>query len=296
MIAPYRIMILFAIILFNKISLQGYKYFYWVVLIATLFYANLQSPNFVKSLLGHSQIGGGLIDFILISLLPLSLPVRPFKIGVLSLAIVLLCGYGGEHRQELANAFLAPGAFLFSPLQSVLLLLSAIASRSRTAVAVVAFAIVFRLRSRWLQLFLIFLLFAIILLESLSRYHYFNGFGNYLGFNDFLNVITTDRIVQWRNLPSSPVGVDGAISVIRTVKFHNAFVDFRVITGNWFLSIWWLLLIFEVYQLVSIKILLSFVFIQFFWYNSSVILFGWFFLLNHKNTFGKVSSLKWGPE
>ncbi|NES04626.1 MAG: hypothetical protein F6K22_18395 [Okeania sp. SIO2F4] len=274
MIAPLRTMILAIIILKSKISFHGY--FVWAVLISALFYSNLQSDNFLFSFLGHPTIGGGLIDFILISLLPLSLPAVGFRFGVLSLAIILLFGYGGEHRQELANAFLAPSAFIFSPLQSLLLLFSAITCHSRSAVAVIAFAIISSLRSPFLRTLIFFLVISVISVESYHRYHYIIDFGNH----GFWNAITTDRLVQWKNLPSQAVGIDGAISHINTVKFHNAFVDFRVISGSWALPLWWSFLIFSYYEIVPTKILLSFVFVQLFWYNSVVILFGWFFVIN----------------
>ena len=273
MIAPLRTMILAIIILKSEISFDNY--FVWAVLIAALFYFNLQPDNFVQSLLGHPEIGGGLIDFVLISFLPLSLPGRGFRLGMISLAIILLVGYGGEHRQELANGFLAPAAFILSPWQSVLLFVSAISCRSRSAIAVIALTIIMRLRSRFWRLFILLIAFVVILIECYHRYHYISSFGA-----DFWDAITTSRLWQWQQLPSEAVGIDGAVSRINTVKFHNAFVDFRVISGSWWLPLWWLFLVFSSYQNVPIKILLSFLFVQFFWYNSSVILFGWFFVLN----------------
>ncbi len=281
MIAPLRTMILAIIILNSKISFRGY--FVWAVLIAVLFYSNLYSDDFFLSFLGHPVIGGGLIDFILISLLPLSLPLAGFRLGVISLSIILLFGYGGEHRQELANGFLSSAAFVLSPAQSLFLLTSAVACHSRSAVAVIAFAIISKIRSRFLQLLILLIVIAIISIESYHRYHYLvNIIPNP---TYFLDSLTTNRLIQWKNLPSSPVGIDGAITKINTVKFHNAFVDFRVVSGSWALPLWWAFLIFSYYEIVPTKILLLFVFVQFFLYNSIVILFGWFFLIN--NNVGK---------
>ena len=274
MIASLRTMIL-AIIIVIKCEIT-HRYFSWAVLIAALFYFNLNSGNFVQSFLGHYEIGGGLIDFILISLLPLSLPLTGFRLGVISLSIILLLGFGGEHRQELANGFLAPASFITPPLQSSLLLASAITCRSRSAIAVIALAIIMRLRSRFLKLLILVIAFVVISVECYHRYHYISAYGA-----GFWDAISTSRLWQWRNLPFQPVGIDGAISRMGTVKFHNAFVDFRVISGDWLLPFWWLILIFSYSESIPIEVFLSFICVQFFWYNSSVILFGWFFVLNH---------------
>ena len=273
-VAPLRTMIL-AIIILMKCEIT-YRYFSWAVMIAALFYFNLHSNNFVQSFLGHHEIGGGLIDFILISLLPLSLPLTGFRLGVIATAIVLLLGFGGEHRQELANGFLAPASFILPPLQSFLLLVSAITCRSRSAIAVIALAIIMRLRSRFLKLFILVIVLVVISVECYHRYHYISAYGA-----NFWDAISTSRLWQWRNLPSQAVGIDGAISRMGTVKFHNAFVDLRVISGNWLLPFWWLILIFSYSEFIPIEVFLSFIFVQLFWYNSSVILFGWFFVLNH---------------
>ncbi|NET46718.1 hypothetical protein [Okeania sp. SIO2B3] len=278
MIAPLRMMIL-AIIVLIKFEIT-HEYFLWAVLIAALFYFNLRSDNFVQSLLGHYEIGGGLIDFILISLLPSSLPTSGFRLGAISLAIILLCGFGGEHRQELANGFLAPAAFTISPSYLPLLLASAIACRSRSATAVISFAFIMQLRSRFLKLLVLVIAITVISLECYHRHHYISAYGA-----NFWNAISNSRLWQWQQLPSKAVGIDGAISRIGTVKFHNAFVDFRVISGSWLLPFWWLCLVISTYQYLPSSILFSFIFVQFFWYNSSVILFGWFFLINKKRIF-----------
>ena len=277
MIAPIRIMLLSLVLVKSKNFLTRTNFTWAIFLLALSYYSIRYSDNFLLSFLGHPEIGGGLIDFILISLLPISLPVRGFKLGVILLAIILIF-HNTEHAQELANAFLAPAAFIFSPLESILLLISAIITRSRSAIAVIAFAIIIRSRSRLFKIVIAMIAISVIAFECYQRYHYLSD-------STFWDAISTNRLWQWRNLPSSPMGINSAITTINTLKFHNAFIDFRVISGDWILGLLWLVLIICIYNYLPLKILLSFLFIQFFWYNSIIILFGWFFLMNSKNKF-----------
>lgn len=289
MVAPFRI-ILFAFIVFIRFDVAVYSLaisffsdfvLLWSFLLFLLAYYNTFSLNFFRSFFGHFQIGGGFVDFVLIFLLlPFRLPLTGFKLGVMSLSFLLIVGFGGEHSQELSNAFLAPASFLFTPFQSLPLLLSAVFARSRSAVFVISLSIFLRLRSRFLKFALVFLVVVVVAFESYDRYVYLS---NFYPSSYFWDLLFTNRLSQWNlnNFSSHPLGIDGAVSVVGSVKFHNAFVDFRVISGSFFLSIFWFFLVLSYLTIVPVSVVLSFVFVQFFWYNSTVILFGWFFLINY---------------
>ena len=288
-IAPFRQILLAVLILIRfeavafslAISFLSDFVLLWSFLLLLLAYFNSFSLDFFRSFLGHLQIGGGFVDFFLIFLLlPLRLPTSGFKSGVMALSFLLVVGFGGEHSQELSNGFLAPASFLFTPIQSLPLLLAAVFARSRSAVAVISLSIFLRLRSRFLKILLLLLLLIVVFFESYNRHRYL---ANFYPSSYFWDLIFTNRLSQWSpsKLPSYPVGIDGYISLINTVKFHNAFVDFRVVSGCWFLPIFWLFLILSYVTITPVSVVFSFLFVQLFWYNSTVILFGWFFLINH---------------
>ena len=289
MIAPFRV-ILLAFVVFIRFDVAVYSVaisffsdfvLLWSFLLLLLAYYNTFSLDFFRSFFGHFQIGGGFVDFILIFLLlPLRLPLTGFKLGVISLSFLLVLGFGGEHSQELSNGFLAPASFFFTPLQSLPLLLSAVFARSRSAVVVISLSIFLRLRSHFLKFILVFLVVVVVAFESYDRYIYLS---NFYPSSYFWDLLFTNRLSQWNliNFPSYPLGIDGAVSFINTVKFHNAFVDFRVASGCWFFPVFWLFLVLSYLTIAPVSVVLSFVFVQFFWYNSTVVLFGWFFLINY---------------
>ena len=112
-----------------------------------------------------------------------------------------------------------------------------------------------------------------LIYESYLRFQYIDS--------SFLDSLTTNRFYQWMNIPQGVQGFDVYMSNIKTAKYHNAFVDMRVVSGTWLFSLVWLLFIISYdYFGIPLYLILSFIFIQMFWYNSSIILFGWFFLFN----------------
>ena len=55
-------------------------------------------------------------------------------------------------------------------------------------------------------------------------------------------------------------GFDVYMSNIKTAKYHNAFVDMRVVSGTWIFSLVWLLFILSYDYFIPLYLVLSFIF------------------------------------
>ena len=272
MYGVFRTIIIFFIVLLNN---PNYIFLKWeiFVLIFSL-YSTLFCDNPVRSLFGDLHIGGGALDIILTLFYPYfnSNNKKVFVYGSLFVSILIILGFGSEHKREISNGLFASASFISTVYIRFIFLAVSIYCRSRTATFIICLSIFLELKSRKLKLLVVIVAIAVLAYESYSRFQYIDS--------DFLDSFTTNRLYQWKNIPEGVQGFDISISNIKTVKYHNAFVDMRVVSGTWLFSLVWLFLILSYEYFIPLYLVLSFILIQLFWYNSSIILFGWFFLFN----------------
>ena len=228
----------------------------------------------LKSLLGDVHIGGGALDIILTMYYPHfnESNKRVFVYTALFVSLLIILGFGSEHKREISNGLFASASFISNLYIRFIFLAVSIYCRSRTATFIICVSIFLQLKSIKLKSLIMIMAIAFLLYESYLRFQYIDS--------SFLDSLTTNRFYQWMNLPQGVQGFDVYMSNIKTAKYHNAFVDMRVVSGTWIFSLVWLLFILSYDYFIPLYLVLSFIFIQMFWYNSSIILFGWFFVFN----------------
>jgi hypothetical protein len=237
-------------------------------------YSTYFSDEPLKSLLGDVHIGGGALDIILTMYYPHfnESNKRVFVYTALFVSLLIILGFGSEHKREISNGLFASASFISNLYIRFIFLAVSIYCRSRTATFIICVSIFLQLKSIKLKSLIVIMAIVFLLYESYLRFQYIDS--------SFLDSLTTNRFYQWMNLPQGVQGFDVYMSNIKTAKYHNAFVDMRVVSGTWIFSLVWLLFILSYDYFIPLYLVLSFIFIQMFWYNSSIILFGWFFVFN----------------
>ena len=270
----FRTIIMLFMILLNKPNYIFLRWEIFVLIFAS--YSTLFCDNPVKSFFGDIHIGGGALDIILTVFYPYfnSNNKKVFVYGALFVSILIILGFSSEHKREISNGLFASASFISTVYIRFIFLAVSVYCRSRTATFIICLSIFLKLKSIKLKLLIVIMAIAFFTYESYLRFQYID--------KNILDSLTTDRFYQWMNIPKGVRGFDISLSSIETVKYHNAFVDMRVASGYWILPFVWFCFICSYRSFVPSYYLLSFLLVQFFWYNSSIILFSWFFLLNTK--------------
>ena len=270
----FRTIIMLFIVFLNPRNLMILDFGFFVFILSV--YSTYFSDEPLKSLLGDVHIGGGALDIILTMYYPYfnESNKRVFVYTALFVSLLIILGFGSEHKREISNGLFASASFISNLYIRFIFLAVSIYCRSRTATFIICVSIFLQLKSIKLKSLIMIMAIAFLLYESYLRFQYIDS--------SFLDSLTTNRFYQWRNLPKGVQGFDVYMSNIKTAKYHNAFVDMRVVSGTWIFSLVWLLFILSYDYFIPLYLVLSFIFIQMFWYNSSIILFGWFFVFNTK--------------
>ena len=253
----FRTIIMLFIVFLNPRNLMILDCGFFVFILSV--YSTYFSDEPLKSLLGDVHIGGGALDVILTMYYPHfnESNKRVFVYTALFVSLLIILGFGSEHKREISNGLFASASFISNLYIRFVFLAVSIYCRSRTATFIICVSIFLHLKSIKLKSLIVIMAIAFLLYESYLRFQYIDS--------SFLDSLTTNRYM----------------SNIKTAKYHNAFVDMRVVSGTWLFSLVWLLFIISYdYFGIPLYLILSFIFIQMFWYNSSIILFGWFFLFN----------------
>ena len=270
----FRTIIMLFIVFLNPPNLMILDFGFFVFILSV--YSTYFSDEPLKSLLGDVHIGGGALDIILTMYYPHfnESNKRVFVYTALFVSLLIILGFGSEHKREISNGLFASASFMSNLYIRFIFLAVSIYCRSRTATFIICVSIFLQLKSIKLKSLIMIMAIAFLLYESYLRFQYIDS--------GFLDSLTTNRFYQWRNLPQGVQGFDVYLSNIKTSKYHNAFIDMRVVSGTWIFSLVWLLFILSYDYFIPLYLVLSFIFIQMFWYNSSIILFGWFFVFNTK--------------
>ena len=268
----FRTIIMLFIVFLNPRNLMILDFGLFVFILSV--YSTYFSDEPLKSLLGDVHIGGGALDIILTMYYPHfnESNKRVFVYTALFVSLLIILGFGSEHKREISNGLFASASFISNLYIRFIFLAVSIYCRSRTATFIICVSIFLQLKSIKLKSLIMIMAIAFLLYESYLRFQYIDS--------GFLDSLTTNRFYQWRNLPQGVQGFDVYMSNIKTSKYHNAFIDMRVVSGTWIFSLVWLLFILSYDYFIPLYLVLSFIFIQMFWYNSSIILFGWFFVFN----------------
>ena len=268
----FRTIIMLFIVFLNPRNLMILDFGFFVFILSV--YSTYFSDEPLKSLLGDVHIGGGALDIILTMYYPHfnESNKRVFVYTALFVSLLIILGFGSEHKREISNGLFASASFISNLYLRFIFLAVSIYCRSRTATFIICVSIFLQLKSIKLKSLIVIMAIAFLLYESYLRFQYIDS--------SFLDSLTTNRFYQWMNLPQGVQGFDVYMSNIKTAKYHNAFVDMRVVSGTWIFSLVWLLFILSYDYFIPLYLVLSFIFIQMFWYNSSIILFGWFFVFN----------------
>ena len=268
----FRTIIMLFIVFLNPRNLMILDFGLFVFILSV--YSTYFSDEPLKSLLGDVHIGGGALDIILTMYYPHfnESNKRVFVYTALFVSLLIILGFGSEHKREISNGLFASASFISNLYIRFIFLAVSIYCRSRTATFIICVSIFLQLKSIKLKSLIMIMAIAFLLYESYLRFQYIDS--------SFLDSLTTNRFYQWRNLPQGVQGFDVYLSNIKTSKYHNAFIDMRVVSGTWIFSLVWLLFILSYDYFIPLYLVLSFIFIQMFWYNSSIILFGWFFVFN----------------
>ena len=268
----FRTIIMLFIVFLNPRNLMILDFGLFVFILSV--YSTYFSDEPLKSLLGDVHIGGGALDIILTMYYPHfnESNKRVFVYTALFVSLLIILGFGSEHKREISNGLFASASFISNLYIRFIFLAVSIYCRSRTATFIICVSIFLQLKSIKLKSLIVIMAIAFLLYESYLRFQYIDS--------SFLDSLTTNRFYQWMNLPQGVQGFDVYMSNIKTAKYHNAFVDMRVVSGTWIFSLVWLLFILSYDYFIPLYLVLSFIFIQMFWYNSSIILFGWFFVFN----------------
>ena len=268
----FRTIIMLFIVFLNPRNLMILDFGLFVFILSV--YSTYFSDEPLKSLLGDVHIGGGALDIILTMYYPHfnESNKRVFVYTALFVSLLIILGFGSEHKREISNGLFASASFISNLYIRFIFLAVSIYCRSRTATFIICVSIFLQLKSIKLKSLIIIMAIAFLVYESYLRFQYIDS--------GFLDSLTTNRFNQWMNIPQGVQGFDVHMSKIKTAKYHNAFVDMRVVSGTWLFSLVWLFFIFSYDYFIPRYLVLSFIFIQMFWYNSSIILFGWFFLFN----------------
>ena len=270
----FRTIIMLFIVFLNPRNIMILDFGFFVFILSV--YSTYFSDEPLKSLLGDVHIGGGALDIILTMYYPHfnESNKRVFVYTALFVSLLIILGFGSEHKREISNGLFASASFISNLYIRFIFLAVSIYCRSRTATFIICVSIFLQLKSIKLKSLIMIMAIAFLLYESYLRFQYIDS--------SFLDSLTTNRFYQWRNLPQGVQGFDVYLSNIKTSKYHNAFIDMRVVSGTWIFSLVWLLFILSYDYFIPLYLVLSFIFIQMFWYNSSIILFGWFFVFNTK--------------
>lgn len=270
----FRTIIMLFIVFLNPRNIMILDFGFFVFILSV--YSTYFSDEPLKSLLGDVHIGGGALDIILTMYYPHfnESNKRVFVYTALFVSLLIILGFGSEHKREISNGLFASASFISNLYIRFIFLAVSIYCRSRTATFIICVSIFLQLKSIKLKSLIMIMAIAFLLYESYLRFQYIDS--------SFLDSLTTNRFYQWRNLPQGVQGFDVYMSNIKTSKYHNAFIDMRVVSGTWIFSLVWLLFILSYDYFIPLYLVLSFIFIQMFWYNSSIILFGWFFVFNTK--------------
>lgn len=270
----FRTIIMLFIVFLNPRNIMILDFGFFVFILSV--YSTYFSDEPLKSLLGDVHIGGGALDIILTMYYPHfnESNKRVFVYTALFVSLLIILGFGSEHKREISNGLFASASFISNLYIRFIFLAVSIYCRSRTATFIICVSIFLQLKSIKLKSLIMIMAIAFLLYESYLRFQYIDS--------SFLDSLTTNRFYQWMNLPQGVQGFDVYLSNIKTSKYHNAFIDMRVVSGTWIFSLVWLLFILSYDYFIPLYLVLSFIFIQMFWYNSSIILFGWFFVFNTK--------------
>ena len=275
-----RTIILLLIILLNR---PNYIFLSWGIFVLSFsLYSTFFCDNPVRSLFGDIHIGGGALDIISTIFYPYfnDSNKKTFVYTALFVSILIILGFGSEHKREISNGLFASASFISSIYVRFIFFALSIYCRSRTATFIIFLSILLKLKSIKLKFVISIMAIFLLIYESFLRLQYIDS--------TFLDSLTTSRLYQWGNLPIGVNGFDISTSIINTSKYHNAFVDMRVASGDWYFSLVWFLFVLSYFDFVPFILVFSFFLIQMFWYNSSLILFGWFFLFNtYENFIGK---------
>ena len=269
----FRTIIMLFIVFLNPPNLMILDCGFFVFILSV--YSTYFSGDPIKSLLGDIHIGGGALDVILTMYYPYfnESNKRVFVYTALFISLLIILGFGSEHKREISNGLFASASFISNIYIRFIFLAVSVYCRSRTAIFIICVSIFLQLKSIKSKWLIVIMAIVFLIYESYLRFQYIDS--------SFLDSLTTNRFYQWMNIPQGVQGFDVYMSNIKTAKYHNAFVDMRVVSGTWLFSLVWLLFIISYdYFGIPLYLILSFIFIQMFWYNSSIILFGWFFLFN----------------
>ena len=273
----FRTIILLFIVVLNK---RNFPFSIWGIFVLFFsLYCTFFCDNPIRSFFGDIHIGGGALDIILTGFYPYfnHSSKKTFVYTVFFISILIVLGFGSEHKREISNGLFASASFISNLYIRFIFFAVSIYCRSRTATFIIFLSIFFKIKSVKFKFLLSILAIFLLIYESFLRFQYIDS--------TLLDSLTTSRFYQWEHLPKGVNGFDVSPSIINTSKYHSAFVDMRVASGNWYFSLVWFLFVFLYLDFVPFNLVFSFFIIQIFWYNSSLILFGWFFLFNTHESF-----------
>ncbi|MDE5084641.1 MAG: hypothetical protein O4859_26940, partial [Trichodesmium sp. St18_bin1] len=217
-------------------------------------YSTYFSGDPIKSLLGDIHIGGGALDVILTMYYPYfnESNKRVFVYTALFVSLLIILGFGSEHKREISNGLFASASFISNIYIRFIFLAVSVYCRSRTAIFIICVSIFLQLKSIKSKWLIVIMAIVFLIYESYLRFQYIDS--------SFLDSLTTNRFYQWMNIPQGVQGFDVYMSNIKTAKYHNAFVDMRVVSGTWLFSLVWLLFIISYdYFGIPLYLILSFI-------------------------------------
>ena len=189
----FRTIIILFIVLLNK---PNYTFLKWEIFVFIFsLYSTLFCDNPVKSLFGDIHIGGGALDIILTVFYPYfnRENKKVFVYGALFVSILIILGFGSEHKREISNGLFASASFISTVYIRFIFLAVSIYCRSRTATFIICLSIFLKLKSIKLKLLVVIVAIAFLAYESYLRFQYIDS--------NFLDSLTTDRFYQWMNIP-----------------------------------------------------------------------------------------------
>ena len=109
-----RTIILLLIILLNR---PNYIFLSWGIFVLSFsLYSTFFCDNPVRSLFGDIHIGGGALDIILTIFYPYfnDSNKKTFVYTALFVSILIILGFGSEHKREISNGLFASASFISS--------------------------------------------------------------------------------------------------------------------------------------------------------------------------------------
>ena len=221
----FRTIIMLFIVFLNPRNLMILDCGFFVFILSV--YSTYFSDEPLKSLLGDVHIGGGALDIILTMYYPHfnESNKRVFVYTALFVSLLIILGFGSEHKREISNGLFASVSFISNLYIRFIFLAVSIYCRSRTATFIICVSIFLQLKSIKSKWLIVIMAIVFLIYESYLRFQYIDS--------SFLDSLTTNRFYQWMNLPQGVQGFDVYMSNIKTAKYHNAFVDMRVVSGTW---------------------------------------------------------------